>query len=179
MLLPYEILGKIYIICAFNTPEFSFLQQTIIYNIRVLCYFLFCLPQQNTTIIANTMTTDRLVFLTAHVTKKLWCRTSQKEGVAPKKKTWIRNGVHVLSVSQRNVLQTKPGNPTPHHSHIITLSLLWSGCVKSFLKKNGRRMHWYFSIVKHKVTPNLILNDSDFLQAKFFFNLQLLERKCR
>lgn len=30
-------------------------------------------------------------------------------------------------------------------------------------------MHWYFSIVKHKVTPNLILNDSDFLQAKFFF----------
>lgn len=30
-------------------------------------------------------------------------------------------------------------------------------------------MHWDFSIVKHKVTPNLILNDSDFLQAKFFF----------
>lgn len=30
-------------------------------------------------------------------------------------------------------------------------------------------MHWYFSIVKHKVSPNLILNDSDFLQAKFFF----------
>lgn len=40
-------------------------------------------------------------------------------------------------------------------------------------------MHWYFSIVKHKVTPNLILNDSDFLQAKFFFTRQLLERKFR
>lgn len=31
-------------------------------------------------------------------------------------------------------------------------------------------MHWYFSIVKHKVTPNLILNDSDFLQAKYFLS---------
>lgn len=31
-------------------------------------------------------------------------------------------------------------------------------------------MHWYLSIVKHKVTPNLILDDSDVLQAKFFLS---------
>lgn len=92
-----------------------------------------------------------------------------KRGRGPKEEDMNpKRGARFVGFSKKRVADKTRGI-WHHHSHIITLGLLWSGCVKPF-KKNGRRMHWYFSIVKHKVTPNLILNDSDFLQAKFFLS---------
>lgn len=91
-----------------------------------------------------------------------------KRGRGPEEDMNPKRGARFVGFSKKRVAdKTRESDTTPQpYNHIESVVIR---VCEILFKKNGRRMHWYFSIVKHKVTPNLILNDSDFLQAKFFF----------
>lgn len=139
ILLPYEI-SKIYVICAFNSLEFSLLQQTIIlvYNIRVPLLLSVLSPTTEHYPHHCTHNDNRASRL-SHNPRNQEALMSDltKRGRGPKEEDMNpKRGARFVGFSKKRVADKTRGI-WHHHSHIITLGLLWSGCVKPFKKKTG------------------------------------------